>query len=267
MKETTGSNTMYAYVFEVADLGAVDTEPLGLPTKRSLYSWLRSGDLPSLSYRMKVAHALAQTVLQLHTSGWLHKGLRPQHVLFFDGSDDEHPEKPRFRGPFIAGFEYARVDNPLEMTEDAPSSPEFDLYRHPDTFCNPRPPFRKAFDLFALGCILLEVALWKALPEVLHSLRGTPTDPELQAPSGNASNSEKEFSRWGAISGAKERLVDRVKIREVMKKVAFHAGDDYAGAVELCFLPVVDDIYGDEDPDSSLQAQESIVEKLSRNIS
>lgn len=61
-------------------------------------------------------------------------------------------------------------------------------------------------------------------------------------------------------------MLDREKFGAIMKQVAFHAGDDYVAAVELCFFPIVDDIVEDEDPDASLQTQEEIVQKLSKDV-
>jgi hypothetical protein len=42
--------------------------------------------LPSLNQRVSIAVTLAETVLQLHTAGWLRKSIRPENVLFFNAN-------------------------------------------------------------------------------------------------------------------------------------------------------------------------------------
>jgi len=37
---------------------------------------------PDLETRFRVAFTIAEAILRLHTAGWLHKGVRSEHVLF-----------------------------------------------------------------------------------------------------------------------------------------------------------------------------------------
>ncbi|CAN9143681.1 unnamed protein product [Alternaria alternata] len=60
---------------------------------------------PPLGDRFKLAQALATTVMQLHTSDWLHKALRGDNILFFSGLAGPITD------PYLAGFEYARDMN------------------------------------------------------------------------------------------------------------------------------------------------------------
>lgn len=41
---------------------------------------------PDLETRFRVAFTIAEAILRLHTAGWLHKGVRSEHVLFLKAS-------------------------------------------------------------------------------------------------------------------------------------------------------------------------------------
>lgn len=135
------------------------------PVTRSLLSLYKDTRRPSLNERRTIAIALAETVLQLHASGWLHKGIRSEDVLTVEDGDHTWSRGTAF-GPYLAGYEYARpeVANVSEETkglfsEEMPCNTEKDIYRHPRCVGPARDRFQVSFDLFALGCVLLEVAL------------------------------------------------------------------------------------------------------------
>ncbi|KAF2460854.1 prion-inhibition and propagation-domain-containing protein [Lineolata rhizophorae] len=121
------------------------------------------------------------------------------------------PEHHDLSTPYVLGFESARPDGLVEMTYDPKSSggvippghvsdtnlsatgttgtsssapggigaaalPDnfnTDLYRHPSSLGVWRQPFRKAFDVYALGLLLLEIGLWKSV-RVVHKARYAP---------------------------------------------------------------------------------------------
>ena len=68
------------------------------------------------------------------------------------------------------GYEFTR--NTFEETENMPPNQLMDLYRHPDSH-NPSTgsgtTFRKIFDLYAFGCVLLELVLWQNLEDILFA--------------------------------------------------------------------------------------------------
>lgn len=151
---------------------------------RSLRSLVgASKAMPALGQRFELATALCRTVLQLHSVGWLHKGLRSDNVWFLGpggigvgvgvGSPDDCSAGLDMTQPWLVGFEYARPDGDYEMTETLTSySWEQDLYRHPESLQhfgmgNPvTGRYRRAYDVYSLGCILLEIGLWKRLEEL-----------------------------------------------------------------------------------------------------
>ncbi|KAM5357957.1 hypothetical protein ACJZ2D_015740 [Fusarium nematophilum] len=72
--------------------------------------------------------------------------------------------------PFLKGYGYARADMPVASDHSATFSEtiaadvDMDLYRHPRTFdsSDKRTTFKKTYDTYSLGIILLEVALWSS---------------------------------------------------------------------------------------------------------
>ncbi|KAJ4340397.1 hypothetical protein N0V95_007510 [Ascochyta clinopodiicola] len=122
----------------------------------------------SLGRRFEIATKMSQAVLQLHTSGWLHKSFRSNHIVFLapkDASSSEYLQST----PYLIGFEYARPDTPkaVAFTQLPDTDPLNDLYRHPQARGARRESYRKQFDVYALGCVLLEIGMWQALPDIV----------------------------------------------------------------------------------------------------
>ena len=258
--ETPDTSIVYGLVYEVADLNH-EAPPFSKPSLRPLSSLFDHSKAPSLTKRFQIAFDICETILQLHTSGWLHKGIRSENVIFLDR--DMHVwENGSSLGPFIAGYDYARANNPLEMTEDVPSNPIADLYRHPQTQGIARPSFKKVYDLYALGCVLLEIALWRSLENIL--LRAADVN-EASAELGRSLSVQQEAHlRWTAIIRGKELLIDKERNKSLLDKVAYHAGDKYRDVVQMCLLAGVD-AQGLEEQDEieeSIQTQLSIVQTL-----
>lgn len=148
---------------------------LGSAPPTTLYSLLGedkpSSSIPDLGSRIFLALTLARSVLQLHASGWLHKGLRSENVLFFHGIP-QSTAAPDISNPFLTGFDYSRPDTDMAITETLTTySQSQDCYRHPVTIsavgaANPvTSRFRRQFDVYSLGCVLLEIGLWRKLNE------------------------------------------------------------------------------------------------------
>jgi hypothetical protein len=131
----------------------------------------------SLNCRLKIAKDLAETVLQIHTAGWLHKAIRPANILFVAPSEDS-VESILWTPTIMVGYGYARADtkDAAAFTELPDSAWESDIYRHPQARGPGRRPFEKQFDLYSLGCVLLELALWRPLADILPTLSKLDSD-------------------------------------------------------------------------------------------
>lgn len=179
----------YGYIFDLPEnfqLASLPAQPSQgqpflspLPNMRSLRQLFdQSLTAPSLNERLSISVTLLETLLNLHTSGWLHKELRSENIIFIrkaDGVGDDDVDLSTY-STYVAGYVYARADDPGEMTEPLKSDLEADLYRHPLSLGSSRLSFRKSFDIFSVGCTLLEIGLWSNLRQILeqHSERLLP---------------------------------------------------------------------------------------------
>ncbi|KAI4217034.1 MAG: hypothetical protein LQ351_000342 [Letrouitia transgressa] len=243
----------YGLVFELNFPALKST----VPEIRSLSNLYNSARKPSLNERCNIALHLAETILQLHTTGWLHKGVRSDNVIYLSFGDRSWENADAY-GPYLAGYEYSRPAS--AHTEAIPAVPELDLYRHPRALGIDRSNFRRSFDLFALGCVILEIGLWTSLHDILQ------TTPAVQQDSTNDRLSSCDeitladgVSNWSEINSSKIHLLqnnDEAK-RDNLADIAFHAGNTFQKVVLLCLYA------NDDDPDDeNLDVQKEIVEKL-----
>ncbi|KIW86839.1 uncharacterized protein Z519_12625 [Cladophialophora bantiana CBS 173.52] len=124
----------YAYIFQPLK----DDEFL----MRTLQNLVAGDGLrPSINQRLAIALALTETVLHLHTAGWLHKSLRSDNVLFFQSTKADWLSLEDIAEAYLGGYEFARCDNMLEMTEGPGAFEHSRLYRHPLSLSEDRIPF------------------------------------------------------------------------------------------------------------------------------
>lgn len=124
---------------------------------------------PRVTERVRVAHALSNCLLYLHAVNWLHKGIRSHNVLFWRFANSNKVDYDR---PVLSGFDFARPSGSEEMTE-MPSAEDIeqDLYRHPLTQqsrSGMRERSNKSFDIYSLGILLVELAHWRTVDDVLN---------------------------------------------------------------------------------------------------
>ncbi|KID86869.1 hypothetical protein MGU_05998 [Metarhizium guizhouense ARSEF 977] len=102
-----------------------------------------------------------------------------------------------------------------ETTERPLENPWFDLYRHPETQFNVpregRNGFQKSYNVYSLGVVLYEFAVWKPIHIVLGLDR-------------------KQRPRAAAAKGVKTQLLSHKGISTLKSE----AGDVFAGIVKFC---------------------------------
>lgn len=145
------------------------------PTFSTLHDLIAGSDLktPDLDARVRLARTLAVALWSLHSLDWLHKSLCANNILFFPSAASAAATKPTagaavvpdIAAPFLVGFDAARPDLDTDMSV-APRNPSIlDLHRHPTSVrrgLSPK-PYCKAYDIYSLGLVLLEIGLWKVL--------------------------------------------------------------------------------------------------------
>ncbi|KAL8834146.1 MAG: hypothetical protein Q9170_003893 [Blastenia crenularia] len=183
-------------------------DPLVRPV--SLLNALEEYPKPNLTHRMALAHKIAQCLLYLHAVNWLHKALRSSNILFFPSPNAELD----VRSPYVTGYDNSRRSRFDEATTQVSRIGLLELYRHPDTQRDgPMLSYRKTFDIYSLGLVLVEIALWEPMVSIM-GIQDT-MDRSCKATLGVR-------ERWLA---SEPRLLDLLRAE---------AGEKYAGAVQTC---------------------------------
>jgi hypothetical protein len=166
----------FGLIFEKPAAVSADTEPT------SLHALIANpeNDIPSLTDRITLMRLLAETVERLHAVDWLHKGLRSDNILLFPkkgGKVDNGQVKEgeiNYADPYISGFDYSRPATSDDLTERPLDNPAADIYRHPSVQhrgnredAGGRESYKKSFDIYSLGIVLLEIAYWKTIDQIL----------------------------------------------------------------------------------------------------
>ncbi|KAL6713007.1 hypothetical protein ACLMJK_009403 [Lecanora helva] len=166
---------------------------------------------PSLTHWVTLALKLAQGLLSLHSVNWLHKALRSSNILFFPSSDAATFD---VQTPFIAGFDNSRRSRFKEATTEVPRAGHMEVYRHPGTqFDDSILAYRKTFDIYSLGLILAQIAIWQPLVKIMDI--------------------EKTVEESSLVTHCiqKLRLTSEPKLLSLVRA---QVGEKYAGAVETC---------------------------------
>jgi hypothetical protein len=249
----------YGLVSKLPTTYTVDHAP------RSLQSLLcspenRKGSRHDLNDRIVLARSIASAILAIHSAQFVHKSIRPSNILVLD------PQEPVTRGypyqigrPVIIGFEETRPESEeSEMLGTA--AWEENIYRHPERQgLIPRVPYSMMHDIYSLGVIFTEIALWRSS---LVMTRDKETG--IIGPCHNP-----DF--WGSLYETRRKEHDPEKIQSLYRKLARSAvpkyiGGRFAQVIESCLTCLdggFDDAKG-EDSDSAIGVAyiEKVVESL-----
>ncbi|CAG8978971.1 hypothetical protein HYALB_00012254 [Hymenoscyphus albidus] len=123
-----------------------------------------------LNIRVRTASALCEAVINLHSVGWYHKGIKSENVIIFESAASCNTESKDtyvrwdFANPYFVGFDCSR---PAEA--ETRGTVDFlirsNIYRHPERWGRSM-RFERHHDLYALGILLVEIACWKTLPSM-----------------------------------------------------------------------------------------------------
>lgn len=104
--------------------------------------------------------------------------------MFFPTSSEVRSSRtsstPRldYSKPFLVGFGHARIDD-KEMGKEYMSGPTttkageitLDEYQHPKKIEEPLIKYSRFFDIYSVGCVLLEIGMWRPLSELVDIQR------------------------------------------------------------------------------------------------
>lgn len=116
----------------------------------------------------------------LHAASWLHKRFSSSKVYFLSTpSTSTGSSIKSLPVPYVTGFAFARPHSDAyeSISLDAVSRKDVNdasglgdfLYAHPSLVGPRAPDYSRAFDIFSLGLVLLEIGLWTRLEALLPS--------------------------------------------------------------------------------------------------
>ncbi|XXH04259.1 hypothetical protein Hte_010673 [Hypoxylon texense] len=180
---------------------------------------------PSISSRVALCTTLADCLFSFHAVNWLHKGLRSDNILFFG----KEAADLNINMPYITGYDLSRPSEAPGMTEEPPCNPLTDIYRHPAAqFGGARNFYRKSYDMYSLGIVLLEIALWKPIEDILRI-----NDLRMMT-----ANELRGIRR--TLLGLRDENGETIDnsltpgSSEYLTEVAHEWGDSYRDVVEMC---------------------------------
>lgn len=202
----------YAFVFEFPSGTSVQQPP------HSLHGIiLQSSDRPwRLGLRFKIALFLATTLNDLMLDTWTHKNISSHSLVFFRNFDSE---TLRDGEAYLVNFGETRLQGDTTMRRYDGDAAK-DLYRHPQIQHDNRLPVGRVHDIYSLGVVLLEIALWQTAQSIISK----------------------------AISEPNRRTADNIrkKYMEIAKEEVPHRmGVGYLNAVLACVSPQNDGVWRD----------------------
>lgn len=203
----------FGFVYDITDF-AIGGDATSVQDQ-SLFELIPQCRFVSLVDRVRIACDIAEAVVQLHTAGWLHKGICSENVRFVTARRSK-PRASITGHPYLVGYGYARPDTiSAAVTTELPvTATDRDLYRHPNARGEARQSFQARFDMYGLACVLVELAVWKRLEDILqvHGSHDGLQAARQPLPSLNELFGDSNFQ----------------------DELSFHVGPKYIGAIEMC---------------------------------
>jgi serine/threonine protein kinase len=147
----------FLYAYPQAIDGVSQREP------QILSQLLRNKDYPVLlEHKFEIAKCLSWSVSQLHTVGWLHKNIQSSNIMFF--AESSQPASSTVLGePYLIGFNHSRPDGEIWYSDtDIFNDGGGMEYKDPQ-YTPGVTRFRKVFDYYSLGIVLLEIGFWQPI--------------------------------------------------------------------------------------------------------
>jgi hypothetical protein len=162
------AHELVGYVYRYPNFASPKSLPVSL---RDLLGQAYDSDdpkVPSLDERFKLARNLAIALYQLQCAGWVHRKISSYNVIFFRNRANDELDLSQ---PFLMGWQYSRPDDQRRLYPSERHSSgigDLDMYVHRDRTINSFlagkfPRFRKSYDIYSLGIILIEIAFWEPI--------------------------------------------------------------------------------------------------------
>ncbi|RYN28501.1 hypothetical protein AA0112_g7413 [Alternaria arborescens] len=201
-------------------LGSAASEPLSL---RKLFD---SPFKPALETRYRLARRIAYTFAKLYGSNWMHKGINSNNIIFPEVYTTNAVVGFRqFETALVQGFGYSRQYTEAQTIDRGKVLHDLEaaIYRHPLYQGETASGYQIHYDIYSLGLVLFEIALWSPLMALLAAKYKPGKVPPVAL-----SPDMKQFYELEA-----KELHRRVNLR-VDAEVAYRVGTKYKNAVHWC---------------------------------
>ena len=125
---------------------------------------------PALEVRFKLAATLAESLGAFHDVDWFHKDLTSLSILFFPS---DAVLEYGIGDPYLIGFQHSRSTD--DFSEGPLQDKKHHRYHHPayiSTENHQFKRFRRQYDYYSFGILLLEIGFWETIDTIASEHRG-----------------------------------------------------------------------------------------------
>jgi serine/threonine protein kinase len=159
----TSSKDRYGLVYQLPDSIEMD-ESIRCETLTNILMNHRQLLGEDIQNGYQLAKSLTNTLFQLHSVQWVHRSFNSDNILLF-GTKSHNGIQFDWSHPYLVGFDASR--NIYAESGKAPSNTYWKerVYIHPARQQEERPRFRKIFDIYSLGVVLLEIGSLESMQD------------------------------------------------------------------------------------------------------
>ena len=121
--------------------------------------------LRDLENRVKLAKALAWSLCELHSVDWVHKSFHPDNILLFGEEISPGVVQFDWSCPYVVGFDSSRSNTGISEKQNSRGHWMTRLYIHPDRQLQEYKRYKKTYDIYSLGVVLLEIGRLRSFLE------------------------------------------------------------------------------------------------------
>jgi hypothetical protein len=229
--------------------------PPGTGSPRTLRDMLLDPNLPepSINTRLALCKQIATAALYIHAASLVHKSIRPENILLLQQIPvgPKTAREAKLGIPFLVGFENIRKERPDWYSSLRVNNRwERDLYSHPSRQGQPTEKYTMAHDVYSIGVVLYEIALWQCFLTWDDVILDYNIDAEV-LPGGRSIIRKIKETRPGA--GEELKALYEQLAREELPNVM---GDRFSEIVLSCLSAVEDGLAGEMGTDGEVQGGE-----------